>query len=98
MSEGEVGAALAPSELIAKLVYDVNGHRLGRVTRCMEKDGRLTSFDVALDRKAMRDFDAEAEVLRLPSTLILATDFQVSLAEDGAHLVHPERAAPPSRE
>lgn len=84
-------------DLLDKETYDVNGHHLGRITLCREDNAGLRSFDVELDRAARRALQTERSTLTVPADEVVATDFDVTLAEEGLLLAHPERAPPAQR-
>lgn len=81
-------------DLLDKDAYDVNGHHLGRITLTREAGGELFSFDILLDERAKREVDASGDFLTVDPEEVVATDFDVSLAEEGLFLAHPERAPP----
>ena len=79
------------SELEARDVFDVNGLRLGRVTRSFAEEGMLLRFDVAVDPATRRIVDATQDAVGVPEPWI------GRIAEDGIHLrkaaeevLHPE--------
>lgn len=74
-----------------KDVYDVNGLRLGRVTRAFAEDGALFRFDVKLSNQARRLFGAEQEIAGVPAVVVAEVDGDaVRLSEAGEQILHPE--------
>jgi sporulation protein YlmC with PRC-barrel domain len=82
-----------PSDVTGKAVYDLNGHKLGRVAECETDHGRVQRIAVELDPKARRALDAPA-VATLPADAVLTADWDVQLNEAAEYLLHPERAPP----
>lgn len=74
-------AALAQAkDLEARDVFDVNGLRLGRVTRGFAEEGALVRLDVALSGNAKGIEGATQDVVGVPS------DWIGHVEDDGIHL------------
>lgn len=84
-------------DVIDKDVFDVNGRRVGHAVLAREREDELLSFDVELEPGIQTAWNAPARVT-VPVHEVVATDFQVTLAEDARFIVHPELAPPPSHE
>lgn len=84
-------------DVLDKDVFDVNGQRIGHAVLAREADDELLSFDVELVEKLRLQWRAPERVT-IPAEDIVATDIQVTLAEDARYIVHPEQAPAPSRE
>lgn len=80
---------LHADDLLDKSVFDVNGHKVGRVTLTREKAEHLLSFDVELARKARRAAGIRDHRLTLSPSDVLSTDHDVTIDDDLAHLAHP---------
>lgn len=62
-------------------VFDVNGVRMGRVTRCFGDDeGHLERAEITLDKNAMATLGADENVA------VLRPGWIADVAEDGVHL------------
>ena len=88
-------ARLHSADVLDKDVFDLNGHRLGHVNLAREDSNGLLSFDVTLRPREQRALGVESNVITVPWVDVEATDFHVTLAEDGVHLAHPGLALPP---
>lgn len=83
------------AELKDRDVFDVNGQRLGRLTRALAEDGSIIRFDVSLTPNARSLFHAPSDVAGIPPDAIARVE------EDGVHLMqaaeqilHPENPVP----
>lgn len=85
---------LRPDDVLDKLVYDVNGRLLGHVSLAREVNEQMLSFDVELSPKAQRAFHARHPVATVPADLVVDSENEISLNEDGLYLVHPELTPP----
>lgn len=82
-------------DVLDKDVFDVNGRRIGHATLAREAMDELLSFDVELDPR-LRKLWRAPRIVTVPATDVIATDFQVTLAEDARYILHPEQAPTPS--
>lgn len=69
------------ASLEGKDVVDVNGLRLGRVTRSFAEEGLLARLDVTIDGTAQKIADAAQRVAGIPPHWIARVD------DDGIHLL-----------
>jgi sporulation protein YlmC with PRC-barrel domain len=84
-------------ELEGKDVYDVNGERIGRITRCFGEEGALVKCDVTLTNRARDEFRTPADVAEVPADWIARVEEEaVRLRKSGDELLHPERLPPPN--
>ncbi len=82
-------------DLVDRDVYDVNGNKLGKVTRCFAEEGALTRCDVTLTPNAQQLFLADQRVAGVPATWIAAVDEQgVRLRKAAEEILHPEDPRP----
>lgn len=77
-----------PTELLGKLVYDVDGEKLGRVVGVQPVDGPVRRFEVELTAREARELGARN--LLLDAGAIVATDNEVTLNDTAVELLHPE--------
>jgi sporulation protein YlmC with PRC-barrel domain len=79
-------------ELEGKDVYDVNGERLGRITRCFAEESALVRCDVTLTEHARDEFGTPADVAAVPADWIARVeDDAVRLSHSGQELLRPDR-------
>ena len=85
-------AAWAEAEALkGKEVIDVNGARLGKVTRCFAEEGALTRCDVTLTNTAKQMFRAENDVAGIPSLWIANVEGdEVRLRKAAEEILHPD--------
>lgn len=82
-------------DLQDKEVYDVNGARLGRVTRCFAEEGALSRCDVTLTNAAKQMFHADQDVAGIPARWIASVeDEKVRLRKAGEEILHPQDPRP----
>lgn len=93
-------AAWADAErLQGKLVYDVNGVRLGKVARAFAEDGAMLRFDVTLSDDTRRDYGAEQKVAGVPPHWVARVDDDgVRLMKAAEQVLHPDDPTPPGAE
>ena len=89
-------AAWAQSrELVDREVYDVNGAKLGKVSRCFAEEGALLRCDVTLTPNARQLFRSDQTVAGVPATWIAAVDERgVRLRKAAEEILHPEDPRP----
>ena len=83
-------------DVLDKDVYDANGHRLGHVDLAREKDG-FVLFDVRLSGRGRRLLHSDENVVTFSADDVIATDGDITLAEDAAHLMRVAMASTPER-
>lgn len=90
-------AAWAEAEALkGKEVVDVNGARLGKVTRCFAEEGALTRCDVTLTNAAKRMFHAQTDVAGIPSLWIVKVEGdEVRLRKAAEEILHPNDPGAP---
>lgn len=72
-------------------VFDVNGQRLGRVTRAFAEEGSLARLDVTLSENARGAFDATQDVVGVPPQWVgRVTEDGIHLRKAAQEVVHPE--------
>ena len=82
-------------DLVDREVYDVNGAKLGRVSRCFAEEGALLRCDVTLTPNARQLFNAEGSVAGVPATWIAGVDERgVRLRKAAEEILHPEDPRP----
>lgn len=82
-------------DLEDKTVYDVNGTKLGKVTRCFSEEGALLRCDVTLTPTAKQLLHAEQDVAGVPAAWIARVDEEgVRLRKAGEQVVRPEDPRP----
>lgn len=83
------------NDLRDKEVYDVNGAKLGKVTRCFAEEGALVRCDVTLTNNARQLFQAETDVAGVPATWIARVDEgSVRLRKAAEEILHPQDPRP----
>jgi hypothetical protein len=87
---------MRPDDVLDKDVYDANGHRLGHVDLAREMDG-FVLFDVRLSGRGRRLLHADDHVVTFSAEDVIATDDDVTLAQDAAHLMRFAPASTPER-
>lgn len=76
-------------------VVDVNGHKLGRVTRCFAEEGTLVRFDVTLSENAKGILGTQRDVASIPPIAIADVDeTTVRLSEAAEQILDPEDPRP----
>lgn len=88
-AEGRIHG-FGPDDLLDKPVYDLNGHRLGRVRLCREVADEVVSFDVELAPRVREAFHLVDASAHLSPDDVIAADDTITLREEGAVLLHPE--------
>lgn len=85
-------AAWAEGErLLGSEVYDVNGQRLGRVTRCFAEEGALLRCDVSLSPNAQGILgETRATAGVSPDWIARVEEGKVYLNKAGEQLVRPD--------
>lgn len=82
-------------DLVERDVYDVNGRKLGRVSRCFAEEGALLRCDVTLTPNARQLFQADQDVAGVPATWIAGVDERgVRLRKAAEEILHPEDPRP----
>jgi hypothetical protein len=82
-------------DLVERDVYDVNGTKLGTITRCFAEEGALTRCDVTLTPTARQVFGVDQAVAGVPAAWIAAVDGRgVRLRKAGEEVLHPEDPRP----
>lgn len=90
LAAAEEGLALKDKEVV-----DVNGLRLGRISRAFAEDGALFRLDVTLTEQAKRLLGAEQETAGVPAVTVAEVDGDtVRLSEAAEAIVHPEDPRP----
>lgn len=99
MDAATLAAWQEATDLKDRDVFDVNGQRLGRVTRAFAEEGTLLRFDVTLSPNAQTLFNAPSNVAGIPSDAVARVE------EDGIHLMqaaeqilHPDAPLPANAE
>lgn len=89
-------AAWAESrDLMDREVFDVNGTKLGTVSRCFAEEGALVRCDVTLTPNARQLFQTQNPVAGVPATWIAGVDDGgVRLRKAAEELLHPEDPRP----
>ena len=89
-----LGAWAEAEALKGKEVVDVNGARLGKVTRCFAEEGALTRCDVTLTGTAKRIFQVDRDVAAIPSLWIAdVKEDEVRLRKAAEEILRPEDPA-----
>ena len=83
------------TDLVDRDVYDVNGAKLGRVSRCFAEEGALTRCDVTLTPNAQQLFESGQRVAGVPATWISGVDERgVRLRKAAEEILHPDDPRP----
>lgn len=92
-------AAMAQAQQLQdKDVFDVNGIKLGRVTRALAEEGALLRLDVTLTPNARGILDAPQDVVGIPTAWIAGLKgHDIHLRKAGEEIVHPEEMDPHQR-
>lgn len=76
-------------------VFDVNGLRLGRVTKCFAEEGVLARCDLTLSANAKGILGVETDVAPVPTTWISRVDDEgIRLLKAGEQVVRPDDPRP----
>lgn len=82
-------------DLVERDVYDVNGQKLGKVSRCFAEEGALLRCDVTLTPNARQLFEAGQTVAGVPATWIAGVDERgVRLRKAAEEILHPDDPRP----
>jgi hypothetical protein len=93
MDPAALAALYEAQQLEGRDVYDVNGDRLGKVTRCFAEDQTLVRCDITLTNTARDLFEADRDVAQVPPAWIASVDDEgIRLRKSGDDLLHPEKA------
>ena len=85
------------NDLKGRDVYDVNGLRLGKVTRAFAEEGALLRFDVTLSENARTMMDAPQDVAGIPPQWVARVgDDGVRLRKAAEEVLHPDAPLPPN--
>lgn len=88
------------NDLKGRDVYDVNGIRLGKVTRAFAEEGALLRFDVTLTDNARSMMEAPQDVAGIPPQWVARVDGDgdVRLRKAAEEVLHPDAPLPTSAE
>lgn len=82
------------TDLMDKVMEDVNGQRLGRVLKCFAEEGRLVKCEIKVDNNAKGIFGVEQDVAAVPSDWIGSVDERIHLKRAGEQVFRPADPAP----
>lgn len=87
------------NDLKGRDVFDVNGLRLGKVTRAFAEEGALLRFDVTLSENARTMMEAPQDVAGIPPQWVAGVgDDGVRLRKAAEEVLHPDAPLPPNAE
>ena len=90
---GTLAAWQQSTDLMDKVMEDVNGQRLGRVLKCFAEEGRLMKCEIKVDNNAKGIFGVDRDVAAVPSDWIASVDERIHLKRAGEQVFRPEEPA-----